>query len=86
MSEEVIIERIDNLKEFLKLEFKENQADRENIKKTMRQYYDDHELRIRKIEDWKLMFVAKFSVYSAIALMAGSLMATILLNFIGKYI
>ena len=42
--------------------------------------------RIRALEDWKLVFVAKYSVYSAIALFLGSLVAQLAIHFLSKYL
>jgi len=84
MSEDVIIERIDNLKEFFKDEFKQNKEEHQSIRKRMQDQADDHEDRIRKLEDWRLVFVTRFSVYSALGVMAGTFAATILINWIGK--
>jgi len=86
MSEDVIIERIDNLKEFFKEEFRQNKEEHNSIRGKMQKQADDHEERIRQLEDWKLIFVAKYSVYSAIALFVGSMVATLLINLVGRYI
>lgn len=86
MEKDVIIERIDNLKEFFKNEFEQNKEEHQVIQKRMKIGYDDHEHRIRKLEDWKLVFVAKYSIYSAIALVIGSLLGTFIINVISKYI
>lgn len=42
--------------------------------------------RVRELEDWKLQFVAKFTVYSSLALVLGSIIAQVLLKLLGKYI
>jgi len=46
----------------------------------------DHERRIKKLEFWKVGFVAKFSVYSGIALFLGSVIAQLLIKFLSKYL
>ena len=46
----------------------------------------DYGRRLRVLEDWKLVFVAKYSVYSAIALFLGSLMAQIAMQSLSKYV
>ena len=84
MSEEVIIERIDNLKEFFKEEFDNNKSEHKTMRVNMEEMHEDHEKRLRKLEDWKLVFVAKFSIITAIALTVGSLVGTVLINWFGK--
>lgn len=84
--EKVIIERIDNLKEFFKEEFASNKEEHRGLKKDMEDNFEAHEKRIRKLEDWRLTFVAKFSVYSAIALTIGSLAGTLIIHWLGKYL
>ena len=44
------------------------------------------ECRLRALEDWKLVFVAKFTVYSAIALFLGSIVAQIGMAILLKFI
>jgi len=67
----VLLEKINNIQETIKIyELKQ----------------DKLEDRIRHIEDWKLVFVAKYSVYSAIALFLGSLLATLSFDLIKSWI
>lgn len=47
---------------------------------------DGFEVRVRALEDWKLVFVAKFTVYSAIALFLGSIVAQIGMTILLKYL
>jgi hypothetical protein len=75
---QVIVERINNLKEFFKEEFEKNSVEH----KKMEDMIVGNEMRIRALEDWKLVFVAKYSVYSAVALFFGSLVATLGMNMI----
>ena len=83
MSEyDVLIERIDNLKEFFKEEFKQSEKDREGLSLKLVK----HEERLKILEDWKLVFVTKFSIYSAIALFLGSLLGTLLIEYLSKFI
>lgn len=49
-------------------------------------YMMNSEKRLRTLEDWKLTFVTKFSIYSAIALFFGSALATLAVNLILKRI
>jgi hypothetical protein len=46
----------------------------------------DYGNRIRVLEDWKLVFVAKYSAYSAVALFLGSLVAQVGMQLLSKYI
>lgn len=43
---------------------------------------DKLENRIRVIEDWRIQFVAKFSVYAAIALFLGSVAGQLLIHIV----
>ena len=68
-----------------------NQSDRQWIDGKFKDMYtkmDNHackvetnmenfERRVRALEDWKIAFVAKFTVYSAIALFLGSIVAQV---------
>lgn len=83
---DVILSEIRTLKEFFEKGFKDNKEEHENMKKTLKDAYDEHETRIRKIEDWRLVFVAKYTVYSAIALFFGSIISTIGVQFVSKLI
>jgi hypothetical protein len=86
MPEDVIIERIDNLKEFFREEFKQNNVAHQTLQKTMDDNHEDHEKRIRKLEDWKLVFTAKLSVYVTVAVTIGSLLGTLIIHWISKFI
>jgi len=71
----VILERLNNLIE-------SNREDHFRIEESLKKSIDDHELRLKKIEDWRIGFVAKFSVYSAIALFFGSAISTLILSIL----
>jgi mannose/fructose/N-acetylgalactosamine-specific phosphotransferase system component IIC len=43
---------------------------------------EDHENRLKGLEFWKVGFVAKFGVYSAVAVFFGSLIGTLAVNWI----
>jgi hypothetical protein len=86
ITNEVLAERISNLHEMLEKGFIENKVGHEALRKAIELVGADHGSRIRVLEDWKLVFVAKFSVYSAIALFLGSVIAQVAMQLIGKYI
>ena len=47
----------------------------------------DHiEGRVKTLEFWKVGFVAKFSVYTAVALFTGSMIAQLLIKYLSKFI
>jgi hypothetical protein len=71
----VIIERLNNIKET-------NTKEHEAIKSHFEKVVVDHESRIKELEFWKVSFVAKFSVYSAIALAIGSIIGTIIVQLL----
>ena len=59
------------------------------MREKMDEFVSDHhamDARIRKLEDWKLQFVAEFTAYTTIALFVGSFLAQIVLSWVGKYI
>jgi len=68
----------------------------EGVKKDVeyiRERIDEHLLahrdmdeRVRKLEDWKLIFVAKFTTYSTIALIIGSFVAQLVIKFLARWI
>ena len=80
----VMIEKINNFMARMEEKFDENKADHEAIRKMIAEISKDHEKRLVKLENWKLVFVAKFSVYSAIALFAGSMLSTLLINWLSN--
>lgn len=41
-----------------------------------------HDERIRTLENWKLVFVTKFTVYSTIALFLGSALSQVLVRYL----
>jgi len=57
-----------------------------NLKIEKKESHKDFETRIRKMEDWKIQFVAKFTVYSALALFIGSFLSQLFINLIEKII
>jgi len=82
VTNEIILERLDN---FIAHNSEEHKAIRESLAE---QASENKELkiRVRSLEDWRLVFVAKYSVYSAIALFLGSLLSTVGINLIQGYI
>jgi hypothetical protein len=68
---------------------KEHNALREQSNKindSIGKILESHEKRIRNIEDWKLQFVAKFSVYASIALFLGTLCSQLLIKYFDRFI
>jgi len=74
---EVIIERLDNLKE-------SNMAEHAAIKVQLEQVTSDHEARIKALEYWKIAFVAKFTAYAGLGVFAGTLLAQVLVRYFVK--
>jgi hypothetical protein len=64
----------------------DNKEQHERIFDSLSSLKSEYESRLRALEDWKLVFVAKYSVYSAIALFLGSIIAQIGFQLITKYI
>ena len=86
ISNEVLNVKLDNLVAVQSSSHKEVREQLYEIKTSVDKMKGDFEVRIRSLEDWRLKFVAKFSVYSAIALALGSFAAQILIKFLGKII
>lgn len=79
---EIILERLNNFIE-------RNSEDHSIIKETLERQNEEYkELmgRVKILEEWKLVFVAKYSVYSGIALFFGSVIATIAVDTIKGYL
>lgn len=51
----------------------------------MEKYVKENEIRLRALEDWRLTFVTKFTVYSSIALFLGTIVAQAGLNALSNY-
>lgn len=83
---DLVLSEIRTLKEFFEKGFTDNRLEHEKITKSLKEYFTEHEGRIRKIEDWRLVFVAKYTVWSAIALFFGSIVSTVMFQLISKYI
>lgn len=77
MDENPIFTILDNKIDGIKTVVDEIREDQKDWKKRI-------EDRLRSLEDWRLVFVAKFSVYSALALFLGSAVAQIMIYFITK--
>lgn len=75
MDENPIFTILDNKIDGIKTVVDEIREDQKDWKKRI-------EDRLRSLEDWRLVFVAKFSVYSALALFLGSAVAQIMIYFI----
>jgi len=80
MNEELILSKLEDFKCF----FEENKVEHKKLSNAFADAHKNHEERIRAIEDWKLVFVAKYTVYSAIALFLGSTLATIGMQIISN--
>jgi len=84
ITNEVLAERLSNLDN--------NNADAHKSLKTQieafilehRESINENSKRISRLEFWKVGFVAKFSAYASIAIFCGSLLGTILVQFITK--
>lgn len=74
---EVIIERLDTL-------ILSNNNEHHAIKLQIEDITQDHEKRIRDLENWKLVFVAKFSVYASLGVFMGTLAGQLIVKFIIK--
>ena len=68
---EIILERIENLK-----------TDIHDLSCKFQEHKKYTEERLRALEDWRLIFVAKFSVYSAFAIFIGTIVAQLGLGII----
>ena len=89
MSEEpsnaVIVERLDN---FVAVNSKEHKENRDYVLEHIaiqKDRIDDHEIRIKFLEDWQKVFVVKLSIYSAAALALGSFAATLFIKYFDKF-
>ena len=87
----LIMEKLKNLGDRFEEKFEETRQDNQDIITTMNKFIDKNDIefekdrvRLKNLEDWKLVFVAKFSVYSAIALFAGSIVGALITNWINK--
>ena len=74
------------LRTYLDDKFNENKIDHNEMRDTFKISIEDHEKRLKALENWKLVFVAKFSVYSAIALIIGSAISQIGISLLLKFI
>lgn len=72
---EVIVERLDTL-------IQSNKDEHAAIKTQIEDITGDHEKRIRDLENWKLQFVAKFSVYASIGVFVGTLLGQVIVKFL----
>ncbi len=90
---QAILVEIKSLKEFFTEKFKdarneqvarfeEAKEDRCQMKESLAKI----DGRVRVLEDWRLVFVAKYTTYSAVALFLGSIISTIAYQFLAKYI
>ena len=61
---DIILERIENIK-----------TDIQDLSCKFQEHKKYTEERLRALEDWRLVFVAKFSVYSALAIFCGTVVA-----------
>jgi len=68
----------------LKLSVDQLKKNVNDLRSTIDRKHLEYENRIRGLEDWKLVFVAKFSVYAAIALFIGSIVSQLLIYFISQ--
>lgn len=75
ITNEVLFTEIKNLKENFE-DFKDNVCDDVKTLKS----------DVKNLTEWKIGFVAKFSVYSSIAIFLGSLVGTLLIKYIDKFL
>lgn len=68
--------------EIVQVELGQLKHNLKNIRTLINHSNEDYETRLRKLEDWKLVFVAKYTVYSSLALFLGSTLSTIAITFI----
>jgi len=69
--------------EVLNLEIQYLRKDFQEYARKVDCYMEKTDNRLKLLEEWKLVFVAKFSVYSAIALFLGSIMSNLAIRWIG---
>lgn len=60
------------------------EKEREKVASLLAEESKALDARIRQLENWKIAFVAKFSVYSAIALFMGSVMSQLAIWILTK--
>lgn len=58
----------------------------DEFRKEFKEYRDAMEVRVRALEDFRLVFVTKFTVYSALALFFGSVISTVGIHYINNYL
>jgi len=75
---DVILTRLDTLCE-------SNKDEHNVIRLQIEKISVDHEKRIRSLEDWKLQFVAKFSVYASIGVFLGTLAAQLVIKYLPRF-
>lgn len=68
----------------LTIQFKNLYETLQTFFEEFKSYQQSIETRLRALEDWKLTFVARFSVYASIALFLGSFLAQLLIKYIAN--
>lgn len=86
ITNEVLAERIENLSELLKIGFLDNKEEHEKILTTFSKEITSIKKDVRELQDWRITFVAKLGVWSALAVFFGTIVGSLLVNLIGKYI
>ena len=80
ITNEVLLVKIENINTQIKDWREQHSKDIEEQKGCIK----DHEQRLHLLENWKIAFVAKFSVYASIAMFLGSLLGTLLVKYVDK--
>lgn len=91
ITNEVLAERIGNLSDMVITAFKQNANEHENIKISLQQEITEirdsvtnNKKEIRQLQDWRLVFVTKFTVYSTMALFIGTIISQLLIKWADK--
>lgn len=84
ITNEILMVELTNLDKNNSKEHKDIKDQNEAITTAINKVLESHERRIRNIEDWKLQFVAKFSVYASIALFLGTMVSQLLVKYFDK--
>ena len=86
ITNEILAERLANLSELLKVGFAENKDEHTKILVTFDSEIIELKRRVRVLEDWRITFVAKLGVYSALAIFFGTVVGSLLVHLLSKYL
>jgi len=91
ITNEVLAERIGNLSELVKDGFLRNAEEHTAIRESLQDEISDIKNTVglvkkdvREIQDWRLIFVTKFTVYSTLALFIGTIISQLLIKWSDK--